>query len=377
MKRSLLDRPSTKKKSRKTRAEGYLIQRNAYGPEPEFDREPTRVELATALTWYNNMADRSDRQGWAVEGLHALGHGELASRVDKLRDRLVNPTGAHVLRLLSRGAKLPKDVVDKAISRLEQCTRLQADDEETGDDEPAPVKPTVDRGRERVGAVAEFLEQKLFDRTHVGFDVYGYLKANAYPTSLTSRLAESFSGLEQEYVLAVEGTDAQVNEGYRHRTKRELREDLAYVRDIAEACSRYSSNEKKLKAPRKTKPVKLEKKVKHAVYCKEAHGVASVEPAGIVGAQEVWLLNARYRNLTVLRGDRLDLNRRTIVGFDPARSTTKKVRGGQLKKVLEDVTKGGKPTLARIMDGITSVAKDEPRNRLNEDTVILRVRRES
>ena len=137
---------------------------------------------------------------------------------------------------------------------------------------------------------------------------------------------------------------------------------------------RYSGNAKKLRAPRKKKPQSVEKKLKNFRYQKEFQDMklASVPPEQIVGAQELWTYNTKYKTLTVFRAiDRggLDIKRSSIVNFDEKTTMTRRT-ARSAEKIVQSVLSGGKIILKKVMDDLKETTLQD---RINENTILLRI----
>jgi hypothetical protein len=102
--------------------------------------------------------------------------------------------------------------------------------------------------------------------------------------------------------------------------------------------------------------------------------LTSINPADIIGAQQLWVLNTKTRKLGVYVADSLQgplaVKNSTIVGFDPVASVNKTVR--KPEETLKEFFKASKPALKKFLSTIRAT-ESRLTGRINEDTVLLKV----
>jgi hypothetical protein len=384
-----------KKKPGKTRSEVRIINASNYGDEPTWvsGRSLTNVEKALALNWYHYMCSHDD----AREFLHTWVVGQnLNDKVELLEsigDRSFPLTAAWLARMETRGATIGKDSHEFILRSIEErakysglvdsqntivtdagevIEKLAANTDELTDKKSDVSKKLLYRIDTFIGDV-----ERVIDTADWKFNTYDALKGNTMPTGVVSRIKTYYEPLLDEINLAVSGKNADVKEGYKSYKKSDLVEKQAWLSSLIADCERYSSNEKKLRVPRKSKPVSVEKKLKYFLYQKEdlELKLASADPAMIVGAQELWTYDTKYKILTVMRAkdeSGLDVKRTTITGFDEETSVTKTI-GRKAEPILEMVRTSSKSGLSKLMDTLTSKAHHKVKDRNNEYVVILKV----
>jgi hypothetical protein len=132
---------------------------------------------------------------------------------------------------------------------------------------------------------------------------------------------------------------------------------------------------KAIRKPRKKKikpPSVLVSKLKYRPEWLEL-GVTSIDPKGIIGASQLWVINAKTRNMSVYHAlDRGGLSVRgsTITGYEEATSITKKVRKPEV--VLPSVLTLAKVPLRQVMKDLTTT-ESKANGRINADMLLLRV----
>jgi len=363
-----------KKTARKSHNEVYLVNRKYLGDEPLFDGPVLRTELARALTWYNYMCDYDEAREYIIDYLKSVKKDQLIKKIKRVPNNRLPTTAAWVFRLSMRGAKLEGDSVEQAMTLLQNSFKYM--EEEKKEEETIVIeKPTIqdriaDKMSEYIGDI-----ENIIDNPPADFSMYKHLVSTEFPAKLTTKVAEYYKPMVVELAEAVLGKDEQVREGYKSFTKAQLKERLALYTMIVDDCERYSGNIKKSRAPRKSKPITAEKKLKHFKYLKEDNALKlkSVNPETILGAQELWTYNNKYKTLTVFRARGpagLDVNRMSIIGFDVESSTSKRI-GRKTEDVLNRVLTGGKIVLRKIFDEITSEAA-EVNERLNNNVILLK-----
>jgi hypothetical protein len=186
---------------------------------------------------------------------------------------------------------------------------------------------------------------------------------------------EKYVPLLQELIEASEGKDQQLKEAYKIYSKKQLKEFILFVNMLIEDSERYASNTKKVRKPRKPRTVSVEKRLKNFKYQKEDNTfkVASVDPEKILGAQELWTFNTKYKTLTVLRAmnrEGLQIKGTSITNYDEQTSVTKRT-GRKPEYFVERVLKGGKIVLRKLMDEMNKEASLA--YRINENTILLKV----
>ena len=101
--------------------------------------------------------------------------------------------------------------------------------------------------------------------------------------------------------------------------------------------------------------------------------IVSVNPAEIIGAQQLWVYNTKYKKLTQYVNQSpqgLQIKGTTLIGYDVEKSLTKSVR--KPEDTLGGLLKAGKVAIRTFM-GDLKTNETKPSGRLNEDTILLRV----
>jgi hypothetical protein len=167
----------------------------------------------------------------------------------------------------------------------------------------------------------------------------------------------------------------QLREGYSHRSRKQIKNLIAFYQEIHSACDMLMQEAKVNRAPRAKKAVPAEKIVGKLKYMKqnEPLKLVSINPADIIGAKELWVFNTKTRKLgryLAKEYSELSVKGTSIINFDENTSVQKTVRKPEEK--LKEFKAAGKVQLRKFLDDIN--ATDTKMNgRVGEDTVLLKV----
>lgn len=356
--------------TRVTRSEQYLVNLKYMGDEPSFSGKLTRLEFAKACNWYNTMCGVSEARDYLKTYLKNQARTNETRLLSRVSDTWINTTSAWIARLISRGYDLPGTERAWLEEKLTQTFKKASPE---ASEKPATAKPSVhDRMREKAHDIVGEIEA-LVDAGE--FSLYDWLKANEVSPAYGNSIIARYAPWLEELLEAMEGKDPQLKEAYAYMSKRELKARIQFVNNMLEDVDRYCNNTKKARAPRKTRPPSVEKILKNLRYQSDSpeYKIQSINPAKIIGAQELWVFNTKYKIVTVFRAiDRagLSVNRSSIIGFDEKNSFTKRT-GRKPEYLIDKILNGGKLVLKKIMDE----AKGELplAHRLNENIVLLKV----
>ena len=360
---------------RTTKSEAYLVNKKYMGDEPVYTKPLTKMDYINAMNWYNAMCSNSEAKDYIVTYLKNLGRVADAKKIKSVPDSLIPTTVAWVCRLLSRGVKLPTDTQDYINDRIKDTYKYV---QETKEEDSKPIVSIQDRMRERahdiLGEIEGMIDDYIYD--NVEFSLYEWLQSNNIPAAYATSIISKFSPVLDELIEAYEGKDEQLKEGYRHLKKSEIKNLVSFYNTLIEDAERYSSNTKKVKKARKPRAVSVEKKIKNLKFQKEdaTYKIASVSPEKIIGAQELWTFNTKYKTITKLQAiDRggLQVKGTSITNYCESSSLTRSLGRKDPNDVLKRLLEGGKLVLRKVFDDFKT---EKPlAYRINENTVLLRV----
>lgn len=364
------------KKVKASKIAQYLADAKHMGDEPDFRGKTVEgLELVAAYNWYNYMCSKSDARQYLEEYLKSSGKKSELQALKRVPDVWVNLQAGWMARLMSRGA-----VVDQtAFKRRLQETLAKAgtkQDQESEADQPKvqPVRVSVqDRTAEKVSDTIGELEETI-DRDGWTVDVYDWLTRKQVPPLYAKKAAEFFKPVAEEAEEVIRRDVApQLAEGYKRFTKAQLKARAEFYRKLMVDCERFADVAKKQKAPRKKKTVTAEKRLKGLKYQKESKDfkVASVNPEKLLGAQELWTFNTKYKTLHCFRAT--DAGGLSVKGTSIADYSESSSFGYRLGRKAEDsiavALKGGKRALSALVKGLKPC---DLQHRCNENTILLR-----
>ena len=175
--------------------------------------------------------------------------------------------------------------------------------------------------------------------------------------------------------LASGKADEQLKEGYSHRSKKQIKSFIAFLQEIESACNMLMQEAKVNKKPRAKKVVSKDKIIAKLKYKKsdEPLKLVSINPADIIGAQELWIFNSKTRKLgkyVAAEFQELGIKGTTITGFNEIKSVQKTLRkpAEQIKAFKE----AGKVVLRKFLEEINAV-DTKMNGRINEDIMLLKI----
>jgi hypothetical protein len=230
----------------------------------------------------------------------------------------------------------------------------------------------ANRANDLIGDLEVLLDAYYRDGSQ--FKMSDWIIRNNVKPQIAQRIAAYYKPLYSEAFDALNGKDEDLKEAYSHYKKSQLKAYVEFLRSIV-SCAETTATTVKARKPRKKKEkpasaivAKLKFKEKDDEY-----KVASVDPKQIVGCNQLWVFNTKYRTMAVYNAmgpAGLNVKGSTLIGFDEKTSVIKKLRkpDEQIKKLMD----GGKIILRKYMDDIKCKPK-EATGRINNETVLLRV----
>jgi hypothetical protein len=208
------------------------------------------------------------------------------------------------------------------------------------------------------------------------FKVLNLLKAKQAKAAHARIIRDFYArDLAELLELASGKADEQLREGYSHRSKKQIKSFIAFLQEIESACNMLMQEAKVNKKPRAKKAVSKDKLIAKLKYKKsdEPLKLVSINPADIIGAQELWVFNSKTRKLgkyVAAEFQELGIKGTTITGFSEMKSVQKTLRkpAEQLKAFKE----AGKVVLRKFLEDINAV-DTKMNGRINEEIMLLKV----
>jgi hypothetical protein len=224
----------------------------------------------------------------------------------------------------------------------------------------------------------EFIDSGCSKDFSVDKKVVGALATrNILPQHMASAI-KRYQRLLDEYLEVQGGKCDQLNEGYSHYSKMQIRYAIKIIEDIIAEMNGYISLKQATKKPRAKKAVPVEKIVARLKYCKAFKDDAlmleltGLSPVKLHESTEAWVYDTKKRKMHHYVADAyskcLMVKGNTIIGFDKKESGMKTLRKPveQIKALM-----GSKPVARKYFKEIKAV-EAVPNGRFNADMVILK-----
>jgi hypothetical protein len=248
--------------------------------------------------------------------------------------------------------------------------------------EAAVAKLTIqDHLREKVSECAGELEGMFDDFIAAGAKMSADWKpiAQIRGMNISPNMVGTISDIWKlklaEFEEVVEGTDADLVEGYSHLSKNQIKQCVKFCEQVIADCGNYVQIKKVERKPRAKKAVSPERLSVKFKYLKEFAELklTSIAPAQLVNASEAWLYDTKKRKLIHIMADThmgtFSIKGSAIVGFDTVQTVQKTLRkpAEQLKELLA----GGKPAARKTFKDIKAT-ETKFNGRGNENLIILK-----
>ena len=387
----------------KTKADHLAVARASKGKDfsPKWDGCETwdsnqfLRHFHTSMAWYRLEASGKELKPKVINWMALNGYTkDQIAEFKKTNDNRCGTTVGAIAACLLKGMPPVREDFNEgrstaiwlgaAISKIISDGKDDVDDsEEIKEEKPAALQPSIqERVREAAYRMTEEIEDaiELFSEDPDTFDpkafkVLNLLKGKEVKAA-HARIIKGFYARNLEELLQVPGTkDEQLKEAYSHISKVNLKKITQFYQEIVSACDMLTQEAKVNRAPRKPKAISKDKIVAKLKYKKtdEPLKLVSINPADIIGAQELWIYNSKSRKLGRYVADEfkdLGVKGTTITGFSEMKSIQKTIRKPEEK--LKEFKAAGKIALRKFLDEIN--ATDTKMNgRLNEDTILLKV----
>ena len=381
-------------KTRKVAPRNSLLLDEKYiGEEPKWDTERAKSMsfeefdhfMRKSLTYYNYFYTQKDLKKHVVAWMKVVKDfdADEIRAFERAGDRTVSMTTCGLIMAHRQGMPLQErhiEFIDANI--LESINSKSAEEvvEVAVEEKPKAYVPTIqDRLNEKTadtigeleGHYDEFVSNPKYD-----FSPYSYLVANNVPQSQLSKYEAVYQARFDELKLAFSKEDEQLTEGYSHYKSADYKRIFAFIDQILNDIIQYRGVKKATKKVRAPKSVSKEKVVSKLKYAKEdkVMRLISINPADIIGAQELWVYNTKTRKLgkyiaDTLKGP-LNVKGTGIIGFDEHRSVSKTLRRPDEK--LKEFAKANKIQLRKFLDDVKAT-EAKLNGRINTETILLRV----
>ena len=173
----------------------------------------------------------------------------------------------------------------------------------------------------------------------------------------------------------MEWKDPDIKEGYSHFTSKMRKQYLEFYQKIDIACDTFIETGKAKRKPRKAKVISREKmvsKMKYQINDSEL-GIASINPAEIIDAVEVWVYNTKTRKIGVYKKadltSGLTVRGTSIYDYEQGTSVQKTLRKPAVQ--LKDFKGAAVTKMNKAFDGIKAT-EIKLTGRISDTIIILK-----
>lgn len=365
----------------KTPKKRITITDKYIGSEPILVGQPTTIQLAKALSWYNYMYDAKTAKGYIIDYMktNSFYNKSDIQRVNNCSDSAFGITVPSLARMLTNGTELCDAHVNLVHQMINSAIIAKLHTVEVEDAKPTNTVSVRDRIENKANQVItdidEVVDVVLKTRKKTDFSCYDYFRSNDTSAPVVRIVAACYEPTLAELNGALAG-DKDLAEGYSSFSNKELKVLRDTIKGILDDCDRYINNKKVLRAvkPKKVKQkssVQLVAKLKYK-KADEALKLVSIAPHDIVGSETLWVYNTTTRVLGKYQaeiGKTLNVSGTTIQNFDNDLSAGKKLR--KPEEALKTMLGCTKAQLKKFLGTLTTT-ESKLSGRINEDTILLK-----
>ncbi len=354
--------------------------KSALGDEPVWnsDVEATQNEIIRALNWYNYFYD--NKKAVVLLKKNYIRDSAELELLDLLSDSEIPLTLCYCSRMMALGCNFPAksrekfdDGIEKLLSRAFGRVKIEAKVEKK------TVVSIQDRvltkAREYMGEFEGQIDEFLANKYTSKFSAYDYLTKNEVKPMIAKKMIGTYDDLIAELQEVLLKKDKQLIEGYSHLKPLHIRKLIAFLESIHADILTYTKNGKKIRRTRKKKSITVSKQIEKLQFLQNFNELqlASVNPETLIGANQLWTYNVKYKKLTkFVSADKYGFSVKgtTLLNYSETESMVKRLR--KPKEALTKVQNGGKIVLRKLMDELTTKG-EIPKGRINKDTILLRI----
>ena len=357
------------------------------GFEPEWKFQPSEEtrnsSFANAFQWYGYHYGKKDAKDMLCQYLEHNHRAKDAKLLRGIPDSQIRLTPAWVCRMTLIGLILTEHeqcIIDDQISAMLR-SKQEIKKAEATVGEVAQQKLTIqDHLREKISECCGELEGMFDDFVVAGAKMSADFKPIALMRGLniSPNMVGTVSAVWElrlaEFNEVLEGTDANLVEGYSHLTKLQLKNCVKFCETVINDCNSYVQLKKVERKPRAKKAVSPEKLTRKFKFMKEFDELKlkSELVTKLVGASEAWLYDTAKRRLIHVVADShigtFTVKGSAIIGFDTLATVQKTLR--KPPEQIKAVVGGGKPAARKAFADIKAT-ETKYNGRGNENLIIL------
>jgi hemerythrin-like domain-containing protein len=382
---------ATKAKIRATRNPLFGDEKYT-GNEPVWDTERAKTmsaeefdhHMRRSLNYYNYFFTQKDLKKHVVAWMKEVKDftPEEIKAFERAGDRTVSMTTCGLIMAHCQGMPLQERHIEFIDANILESINSKSAEEvvEVVVEKPKAHVPTIqdrlnEKTSETIGELEGHYDAFICDPKYQ-FKPYDFLVANNVPQSQLTKYETVYQARFDELKLAFKKVDEQITEGYSHYKAADFKRIMAFIDQILNDIIQYRGVKKATKKVRAPKSVSKEKVVAKLKYAKEDKvlRLVSINPADIIGAQELWVYNTKTRKLGKYVADSLkgplNVKGTGIIGFDEHKSVTKTLRKPEEK--LKEFARATKVELRKFIENIKAT-ETKLNGRINADVILLKV----
>lgn len=360
------------------------------GGEPEWPAESKDWSeedfdhlLRKSFFYYNYYYNQKDTKKYVEEWVEKSGlfTQEQSKAFKRAADRSIPMTVCSLVMSHRAGMPFKSTHIDyivrsvnKAISNDSgECVTAVVKDDKT------EIKPNIqdrmaERTSELIGEIEGVFDDVIKNKKN-NFKPYDFLTANKVIQAQLPKYRDLFVARKLELELAQSKKDAQLTEAYKHYKAADFKRIIAWLDLMLLAVDEYRQVKQATKKARVKKAPTKEKLVSKLKFAKEYKELklVSINPAEIIGANELWIYNTKTRKLgkyVSASHSQLSIKGTSIEHFDTDKSVSKTLRKPEEK--LKEFAKAGKIALRKFLDDIKAT-ETKLNGRISTDIVLLKV----
>jgi hypothetical protein len=352
--------------------------------EPIVTQDNYKVDLMLALNWYNANEESSRLTKYGIEYLKLNKQDDYIKYFNLASDHETNQMSI-LMRLNTRGQYLSdehKAIIDtrlvnikaKYTEKLAEKIEEKKVAEASGVAAPSVLDRVNEVARKHMAEIDFEIDKFVLNKSSE-FSLKSYIAKNGLSAAVTKKITEFYKRLLKELNETVEGNDEQLNEGYEHFSKAQLKKFQSFVDSIVTDSATQVLVAKANRMPRKRKEKPAGIQVAKMQYLEEFTdlGLKSIHSTKIVGAQQLWVYNTKNKKLAVYyatSSNGFTVKGTSLQGWDPVNSAQNGLRKPAV--TIKEVMDGAKTNLSKIIGKLTTITT-KPNGRINSDTILLRV----
>jgi hypothetical protein len=328
--------------------------------------------MRQSLRYYNYFYSSKELKKYLVDWLkqtagvaHKL-DAVTITRFAKSTDGYTPLTAPALIKAHTQGMPLLERHIKYIIGVVHRTLELDDADERTVEVDPKEKAAKIEVKAPTIQDRMNVIDPKAYD----------YLIGKNVPQAMLGKIVAIFESHYAEFQEAKTTKDEDLKDAYAYMKTADWKRYDAFYTALFDGFTQYGQVKKATKKASVRKPPAKEKLVAKLKYLKTETTLklVSVNPVDIIGAQVLWVYNAKTRKLGKYvaeeLGGALNVKGTTIIGYSEAKSTQKTVRKPEVQ--LKEFMSANKVELRKFLENIKTT-EVKLTGRINEDTVLLKI----